>query len=103
VLYRKKLYVCLHLSDHKENQQIKRTSPKGAPIFETFKVSVLLGCDAIHWVDVQTHQVATVTLLNMLGTEYQLTQYHILEETLPHPQHHCSNHKTPTAVMFVVA
>jgi len=56
-----------------------------------------------HWFDVQTHQVATITLLNMLVTEYRLTQYHILEEPLPHPQHHYSNHKTSTAVMFVVA
>jgi hypothetical protein len=46
VLYRKKLYICLHQSDHKENQQIKRASPTGVPIFIFLEVSILLGCDA---------------------------------------------------------
>jgi len=46
VLYRKKLYICLHLSDRKENQQVKRTSPTGVPIFVTLEASILLGCDA---------------------------------------------------------
>ena len=83
ILYKKKLYVCLHLSDHKENQQIKTTSPRGVPIFITLEVSILLGCDAVSLGGCSDTSDETIMLLN------------IPTNIIPHPTRSVTSPATP--------
>ena len=88
VLWGKKLKICLHLSHHKENQQIKRTLTYRCANFRNSRSinSFRMWCCFTGWT-FWLLKMKPLHCLEMSGTKYPMTQYHIPDELLPHPHH----------------